>query len=164
MDDHATRMLIEARGRIQDADLLSRNPSRMTDSDAYLRILGFEILLKCALMVSGVKPARHHKYVDLWKNLSPNTPALVLGAARARMPGHADLSDLQNLLTWYQFVFERARYHYELYEGYSLQEQHELGELWVSLGAPTEEAVVQYHPLELECLIYGLEQFIENAA
>ena len=80
------------------------------------------------------------------------------------MPGHADLSELDHLLDSYQFIFTRARYHYELYRGYSLDEQHELGELWRSLGSPPEEAVVQYHPNELRCLIYGLEQFIDTAA
>jgi hypothetical protein len=79
------------------------------------------------------------------------------------MPGHANLSNLDSLLNSYQFVFEKARYHYELFKGYSLEEQRELGELWVSLGSPTEEAIVQYYPSELECLIHGLEQFIQNA-
>ena len=164
MRDHARRMLAEARGRIHDAELLSRHVARKSDADAQLRILGFEILLKCALMVSGIKPARHHKYIELWRQLPTPTQTAILMAARRRMPGHADLSNLDGLLTWYQFIFERARYHYELYEGYSLQEQRELGELWLALGAPTNEAVVQYHPLELECLISGLEQFIEGAA
>jgi hypothetical protein len=164
MRDDATRMLKEARGRINDADLLSKSLSRETDSDAFLRILGFEILLKCALVVTGIKPSRSHKYVQLWRELPSEAQASILLAARARMPGHADLSNLDNLLNWYQFVFEKARYHYELYKGYSLKEQRELGELWVSLGSPTEKAIVQYHPSELECLIHGLEQFIESAA
>jgi hypothetical protein len=80
------------------------------------------------------------------------------------MPGHADLSDVNKLLTWYEFVFVKARYHYELYEGYSRDEMKELGDLWVALGAPTEEAVVQYYPNELACLIHGLDRFLESAA
>jgi hypothetical protein len=127
MHDQATRMLNEARSRIHDADLLSQSLLRETDSDAFLRILGFEILLKCALVVTGIKPARHHKYVQLWRELPSGAQATVLAAAGSRMRGHADLSNLDNLLNWYQFVFEKARYHYELYEGYSLQEQRELG-------------------------------------
>ena len=120
MHDDAARMFKEARGRIHDAALLSQSLSRATDSDAFLRILGFEILLKCALVVGGVKPARNHKYVQLWRELPSDAQASILAGARARMPGHADLSDLDNLLNWYQFVFEKARYHYELYKGYSL--------------------------------------------
>lgn len=164
MNDQATRMLDEARGRIHGADLLSQNLARESDSDAFLRVLGFEILLKCALMLTGAKPARHHKYVQLWRALPADAQASILEAAHLRMPGHANLSDLDNLLNWYQFIFEKARYHYELYEGYTLQEQHELGELWISLGAPDDEAVVQYHPNELGCLIHGLERFIGNSA
>ena len=141
-----------------------RHSLRETDSDALLRILGFEILLKCALLVAGVRAARHHKYVQLWADLPSFAQQRILAAARMRMPGHADLSNLDNLLNWYQFVFEKARYQYELYEGYSLQEQHELGEPWVSLGSPTDEAVVQYYPNELKCLIHGLKHFIEGAA
>ena len=164
MDATVTRMLIEARSRIHDADLLSQHLSRQGDSDALLRILGFEILLKCALVVEGGKPPRHHKYVQLWKLLTPQAQESILLAARSRMPGHADLSDIEKLLTWYQYVFERARYHYELYAGYTREEQRELGDLWVALGAPNDEAIVQYHPNELTCLIYGLEQFIQRAA
>ena len=157
-------MLNEARARIHDADLLSQSLLRATDSDAFLRILGFEILLKCALVVRSIRPPRNHKYVELWRQLPSDAREKILSAAKSRMPGHADLLKLDNLFNWYQFVFERARYHYELYEGYSLDEQRELGELWVALGAPTDEAVVQYYPNELTCLIYGLEHFVENAA
>ena len=164
MNAEATRMLNEARGRIHDADLLSGSLSRTTDSDAFLRILGFEILLKCALVCQGVKPARNHRYVQLWAQLPNDARAKIVSSALSRMPGHADLSGLNKLLTWYEFVFVKARYHYELYEGYTQDEMGELGELWVSLGAPTEEAVVQYYPNELACLIYGLEEFIESAA
>jgi hypothetical protein len=126
--------------------------------------LGFEILLKCALVSEGIKPARKHKYVELWEQIPDSARAKILSLARSRMPGHADLSDINKLLTWYEFVFVKARYHYELYERYSPEEMRELGDLWMSLGAPTEEAVVQYYPNELTCLIYGLDKFLESAA
>jgi hypothetical protein len=48
--------------------------------------------------------------------------------------------------------------------GYTLKEQAELGDFWLALGAPTEEAVVQYYPTELMCLIHGLETYIESVA
>ena len=157
-------MLNEARGRIHDAQLLSQSFSRATDSDAFLRILGFEILLKSALVCQGAKPARNHRYVQLWAQLPHDVRTKILSAALSRMPGHADLSDIDKLLTWYEFIFVKGRYHYELCEGYTEDEMRELGELWVSLGSPTEEAVVQYYPNELTCLIYGLEKFVESAA
>lgn len=163
MQDHVQRMLNEARGRIADADLLGELPARHSDSDAFLRILGFEILLKCALFVSGCKPRRSHKYTELWSQLPSDAKSKIVTAAISRMPGHTDFSNLDRLLYWYQFVFERARYHYELYHNYSLEEQRALGELWLALGSPTEEALVQYYPMELTSLIYGLERYIEDA-
>jgi hypothetical protein len=77
-----------------------------------------------------------------------------LGVAKVRMPGHTDFSNLTKLLKWYQYIFEKARYSYELYD--TFKEQKELGELWEELEAPTHEAVVQYYPQELICLIEGL--------
>jgi hypothetical protein len=78
------------------------------------------------------------------------------------MPGQADLSNLEWLLRNYRFVFERARYFYEFYEGYTLQEQHELGDFWVSLGSPDHEADVQYKPNELASLTEGLLNHIKS--
>ena len=156
-------MLREARARIRDADLLSADLGRDSDSDALLRILGFEILLKCALVVTGTLPAHTHNYAKLWSTLPEASRAKIVADASARMPGVAELEDLDQLLKDYQFVFERARYSYEMYEGYSDQDRHDLGELWVALGATMKEAIVAYHPLELECLNYALERFIEAA-
>ncbi len=163
MIDHARRMLGEALARIHDADLLSQSLSAESNSDAFLRILGFEILLKCAVLISGQQPSKSHKYTVLWNALRIDTRKQIVATANLRMPGHADLSDIEKLLNWYQFIFERARYHYELYEKYTLDEQHQLGELWRELGAPSEEAMVQYYPRELICLIHGLQSFIEAA-
>ena len=160
--DRTSRMLRDARARTYDADLLSQNMLRATDSDALLRILGFEILLKCALHVCGAEVGRHHRYNDLWDSLPADARDSILSTANLRMPGHADLSNLQYLLKWYQFIFEKGRYHYELYEDYSAEEQLELETLWASVGAPTDESIVQYHPNELRCLIHGLEQFVEG--
>ena len=85
----------------------------------------------------------------------------ILRVARERSPGHTDFSDLNKLLHWYQYVFEKARYYYELYEGWTLEEQKDFGKLWEQLGAPKKEAEVQYHPEELFCLIEGLRAYIE---
>lgn len=162
MIDHARRMFNEALDRLSDADLLSRSVRKQSDSDALLRILAFEVLLKCAIHITGKEPARSHVYTMLWGALPGHVRTEVLDVASTRMPGHADLSQLDELLKWYQFIFEKARYHYELYEGYSSDEYRELSQLWEELGAPTHEAVVQYHPTELYCLIEGLKTFIEK--
>ncbi|MBW7933848.1 MAG: hypothetical protein H3C62_09610 [Gemmatimonadaceae bacterium] len=163
MKDRIRRMYGEAMARLADADVLAQSPVSRSDSAALLRILAFEVLLKCALVIAGQEPKNSHNYGKLWRGLPGSVRDEVLAVAKARMPGHADLSNVESLLGWYRFIFEKARYHYELYNGYTAQEQSELGALWLSLGAPTEEAVVQYYPLELECLIAGLRAYVELA-
>jgi hypothetical protein len=154
-------MYNEAMTRLNDADILSRSLETHSDSQSLLRILGFEVLLKCALILCGQIPKKSHLYAKLWRGLPGYAQKEILAVARNRMPGHAGLSDADKLFGWYQFIFERARYHFELYEDYSLEEQRELGRFWEELGAPVDEAVVQYHPSELTCLIDGLRAFIE---
>jgi hypothetical protein len=162
MNDHAKRMYSEANQRIHDADILSQSLYAQSDSAALLRILGFEVLLKCAILLSGEMPRKNHRYADLWNVLPAAVRDDVLVAASLRMPGYTDFSDATKLLKAYQFVFEKARYYYELYEGYTLEEQAEFGQLWEELGAPLDEAHVQYFPHELTCLIHGLKLYIER--
>ena len=162
MPDHIVRMYQEAQDRLHDADILAQSLCARSDSQAIIRILAFEVLLKCALLICGQKPKANHNYQKHWLGLPGYVQKEVLSVASKRMPGHADLSQLEKLLSSYQYIFEKARYHYELYDGYTLDEQRELGEYWVSIGAPVNEAVVQYYPSELQCLTVGLSAFIEN--
>jgi HEPN domain-containing protein len=163
MRDRLVRMCREAKDRLHDAAILAASIDTRSDSQALLRVLAFEVLLKAALLAASGRPPRNvHKYADLWRQLPAPVQAEVLAFARARMAGHTDLSDVEKLLKWFQFVFVNTRYHYELYDGYTLAEQRELGELWENLGAPTEEAIVQYHPLELQCLTEGLLAYVEK--
>ena len=161
MSDDTTRMFNEALSRLSDASVLARSLETASDSSAVLQILGFEVLLKCAIRLSGQIPMKHHDYAKLWLALPGYAQEEILRKAKERSPGRTDFSDLNKLLHWYQFVFEKARYHYEIYEGWTLEEQQELGRLWESLGAPTKEAVVQYHPEELFCLVEALKAYIE---
>lgn len=155
-------MYSHAMMRIKDADVLAESMRSNSDSDSILRVLGFEILLKCAIHLSGQKPSNSHNYVKLWAALPGRVRKEVLVVAESRMPGHADLSDLDFLLNWYRLVFENSRYFYEEYKGYTLEEQKELGECWEARGAPMEEAHIQYFPNELVCLIDGLKSYIES--
>ena len=75
-----------------------------------------------------------------------------------------DFSNIEELLKNYQFVFEKARYYYEFYEGKTLEEQHEIAASWAEKGSPLEKADVRYFPDELECLIYGLSEYIKERA
>ncbi len=154
-------MFEEALSRLNDANVLARSIESVSDSSALLQILGFEILLKCAIRLSGQTPKQHHNYARLWLALPGCAQKEILQKAKGRSPGLTDFSDLDKLLHWYQFVFEKARYHYELYEGWTAEEMSEFGKLWEDLGAPTKEAVVQYHPEELFCLAEALKAYIE---
>lgn len=156
MNDHALRMLRDAEDRLNDASVLAANLDTRSDAASLLRILAFEVLLKCAIVVNGGTPPRSHNYWNLWQSLPKLVQNSVLAVAVDRMPGYADLSNLQWLLGNYRFVFEKARYFYEFYEDYTLQDQSELGNFWISLGAPETEAEVQYKPNELTCLTDGL--------
>ena len=156
-------MLQEAQDRRHDADILGSSLNTRSDSQAFLRVLAFEVLLKAAVLASGAPRAGGHKYTELWGKLPPTAQAEIMAVARERMPGHSDLSNLDKLLGWYQFIFERARYGYELYDGYTPEEVRQLGEYWEELGAPVEEAVLQYYPSELECLTEGLVKYVANA-
>lgn len=160
--EHARRMYDEALRRINDADLLSQSLRAQSDSSAFLRILGFEVLLKTAVLLSGTPPRRTHSYENIWGQLPATDRSEILKAAGGRMTGHADLSDVVRLLRAYQYVFEQGRYFYELYEGWTLEQQREIGEYWESIGAPIEEADVKYYPLELICLIEGLKAYIQK--
>lgn len=164
MDDRVVRMFHEAQDRLHDADVLARSLDTRSDSQAIIRILGFEILLKCVLVLCGQEPKASHNYRKLWLGLPGHVRKKVMAVASERMPGYADLTNLEQKLDWWQFVFERARYHYELYEDYTYKEQSELGELWVSLGTPNHEAVVQYFQCERQCLVAGLTSYVEGAA
>ena len=163
MKDRLARMHQAAKDRLHDADILGASLDTRSDSQSFLRVLAFEVLLKAALLSSCGTIARSHRYRDLWAQLPTEARDKIMVIAAERSPGHADLSNVENLLGWYEYVFERARYPYEIYEGYTPQEVRALGEYWEEIGAPSEEAVVQYHPEELHCLTEGLLAYVEAA-
>ena len=162
MNDHAVRMLRDAEDRLNDATILATSLHTRSDAASLLKILAFEVLLKCAVFTNGGNPPKSHNYLILWQSLPESAQDAILSVAADRMPGHAELSNLEWLLRNYRFVFERARYFYEFYEGYTLQEQSELGEFWVNLGSPDCEADVQYKPNELTCLVEGLLAYVKR--
>jgi hypothetical protein len=163
MRDQLLRMVREAKDRLHDAEILATSLNARSDSPAFLNVLAFEVLLKAAVLVStGSRPGSHN-YRDLWSKLPSSVCDQIVTVAKVRMPGHTDFSNLEKLLGWYRFVFEKARYQYELYDGMTLEEQRALGELWVKRGAPVEEARVQYYPNELFCLTEGLIAYVESA-
>ena len=163
MSDRVRRMLDEAEARIQDAEVLARSLHTASDSQAIIKILALEVLLKAAQLQCTGKFARSHRYIELWDALPSAVQQEVIRSGSIRYSGHADLTNVPKLLCIYEFIFTKVRYHYELYEGYSIAEQQAQGEEWVQRGAPTEEALVQYFPMELSALLFGLVGVIKNA-
>ena len=162
MKDRIARMLAEAKARRHDAAILGASLSTRSDSQAFLRVLAFEVLLKAAVLASGQARAGGHDYKDLWNKLPVTARNEVLDVAKNRMPGHAELADLHRLLSWYKFIFEKARYGYELHDGLTPAQVARKGDAWEARGAPIEEAEIQYYPLELECLTEGLIAYVER--
>ncbi len=163
MNEYVARMLRDAQDRLNDADVLAQSLRAASDSASLLRILALEVLLKAAQLASLGKYKRSHQYSTLWSDLPPPVRASVLAVANQRHPGHSDLSNLDALLRDWEFAFTKGRYYFELYENFTLEQQRELGELWVSLGAPEHESEVRFHPLELQALTEGLVAYIKNA-
>ena len=120
---------------------------------------GFEVLLKCALLLSGATVPKNHDYAALWRRLPAAAQSEIMETARTRSPVHADLSDLYRLFTAYREYFESGRYYYELYV--SAEQEHEEGQRWLERGARAQEARMPLYPEELFCLTGGLRGFIE---
>ena len=98
MSDHAFRMYSEAMGRIHDADILSGALDLQSDSACIIRILGFEVLLKCAALLSlGAIPKFGHNYFGIWEKLPAEASSEIMQVALAHMPGHADLGQMKTL-------------------------------------------------------------------
>lgn len=156
------RMYNEAMERVEDADILAQSLRSDSNSAQIIRVLSLEVLLKAAIVLSGQTPNQHHDYAKHWLALPGYAQKAVLKEAMDRMPGHTDFSDLPKLLKCYEHVFVKARYGYEALANYSDSECSELGEFWLSLGAPSDEALVQYYPLELICLVEGLASYLQS--
>jgi len=156
-------MIGEAENYLHDAGLLEKSFAAQSYAASVLKVLALEILLKAAGLAYIGKYSRTHKYVALWEDLPAQVRGDVLAIGAMRFAGHADLSDVKMLLHDYEFVFTKVRYHYELYEDYSFAEQKELGDYWVELGAPENESIVNFHPMELSAMLHGLQQVIANA-
>jgi len=156
-------MVGEAERYLHDAAILEESFAAESSAASLLKVLALEILLKAAGLVYMGKYSRTHKYVALWEDLPKRVRDDVLSVGAMRFAGHTDLSDVERLLRDFEFAFTKVRYHYELYETYSLAEQKELGDYWVELGAPDNEGIVRFHPMELSAMLHGLQQALASA-
>jgi HEPN domain-containing protein len=147
---------------INDANILQGRLDSISNASAIIRVLAFEILLKCAIYLNNGKLLKGHNYDTLWEKLSTEAKEEIEKTAQERMPAQVDLSNIPNLLKELTDVFMDGRYLYEKNEGMTREEVKIKGQSWVHRGAPLEEADIQYFPEELECLICGLKSHIES--
>ena len=154
-------MYEEACNYIRAAEILVRKIASTGNAAPMLNVLGMEILLKCALRVSGVKYARKHDYYDLWKSLPKQAQLDILEAANQRIPAYVDLDDIEGLMKAYKKIFMKTRYSYEVYEG-NIEDKAKKGKEWVVAGCPLEDADFVFYPEELTCIIYGLTTYLDT--
>jgi hypothetical protein len=68
----------EAVGRLHDANILSKNAGRETDSNYLLELLAFELLLKAAALIHAGKYRKTHNYQQLFESLPGPTREKIL--------------------------------------------------------------------------------------
>ena len=155
-------MYKEAIYRLNDAEILSKNINRQSDSNYLLQLLGFELLLKAAALVHTGRFNENHKYEQLFESLPDNIRDQLMARATHWSQKTLTKPDLQKLLVLYRNNFVRLRYPYEAYKKMNESEYVEYGKLWVELGAPVEEAEFQYYPEELHGLVKALQEEVEK--
>jgi hypothetical protein len=151
MSSHERRVFTEALARLHDADILANSLETQSDAPLLLRVLGFEVLLKCVVLLAGGTPRTNHDYLDHWQMLPPSAQADVLRAAQDFAPARLDAKNVDAVLSACRRVVINDRY-YDRSAGEPQQR---------SLFGMRHKESCPY-PKELECLIYGLRVLIET--
>lgn len=154
-------MYREAKAFLHDSELLSNKlPPAASDANYLLRLLSFELLIKCLSTVLGIQIGKRHNYKDLYSNLPKNIRDEIISNAEQDYSGHADYSDINSLLRTFEEQFVKLRYPYEYYEGLNEEEYKMIGEKWAENGMPLEQAIIRYYPWELKGLIDSLKSIL----
>jgi hypothetical protein len=152
----------EAVGRVNDANILSKNIDRETDSNYLLELLAFELLLKAVALIHTGKYNENHNYQQLFESLPGPMREKILNRSFHWSQKRIEKRELQNLLVLYKNNFIKLRYPFEAYKNMNEGEYIEYGNLWVELGAPVDEAEFQYYPEELYGLSKALQEEVEE--
>ena len=155
-------MYEEAVGRLNDAEILSKNIHRETDSNYLLELLAFEILLKCYAYINIGHHNFRHYYDELYKALPDDKKSTLINLAKERMSTSANYSNIESLFKNLGNHFIVLRYPYEKYEGMSEQEYLALGIKWAEDGAKIEDANFIYYPNELFGLNCALKVLVQK--
>lgn len=152
----------EAMNRLHDADILSKNVTRASDSNYLLELLAFELLLKSIALIHTGRFDESHNYQQIFESLPSDVRVQLRARAAHWSQKNLNKAELQKLLALYRNNFVRLRYPFEAYMKMNESEYLEYGKLWVELGAPVEEAEFQYYPEELYGLVNALQEEVEK--
>lgn len=154
----------EALQLLRDADTLSHAMplGERSNSPYLLRLLGLELLLKFVHESVVRIPDCTHKYEKLFCNLPPELKTRLLSLATERVgPSALDQNHESILQQWGQ-NFIALRYPWERYKALSEEQYLNLGEEWLSKGAPLEEATFRYHPEEMVGFLAALQHVADE--
>ena len=155
-------MYREANAFLHDSELLSNSLNRVSDANYLLRLLSFELFIKCLSSVLGIQIGKRHNYKNLFSNLPKDVRDEIIKNAKQNYAGHVDYSNLDSLLETFEEQFVKLRYPYEYYEGLTEEEYKKKGAEWAENGMPLEQAIIRYYPMELKGLIDALIEILER--
>jgi len=155
-------MWLEANAFLHDSELLSNSLDRLSDANYLLRLLSFELFIKCLSNVLGIQVGKRHNYKDIFSNFPREFRDEILTNAKQNYAGHVDYTDIDSLLETFEEQFIALRYPYEYYEGLTEEEYNKKGEEWEKNGMPLEQATIRYYPMELKGLIDALKDILKR--
>ena len=153
------RMYQQAMDFQYDADLLAGSGQNRSGGEFLLSILALELLLKCALKLSGGNPIHTHNYFELWQNLNQPLRVSLLKKASSRSGWYPDSDDLLEVLTALTEAFIHGRYEYDIHSELNQAEFSKIGKHWD--GNPKTSDYATY-PSERRSLIYALRCHLET--
>jgi HEPN domain-containing protein len=128
-----------------------------------LRLLGFELLLKCLVEAhTGGYPPETHEYQKLFASLPAEVQARVLILARDRIGPSGLDADWVRILSELGRNFVDLRYPYTRYKGLTREQYDRRGTRWIQKGAKIDAAVFRYYPEELVGLLHALNVVCED--
>jgi hypothetical protein len=155
-------MYKEAIIRLDDAEILSKDINRESNSDYLLQLLAFELLLKAVALIHTGRFNQNHNYRQLFESLPGNISDQLMARATHWSEKFLTKREIQELLMLYRNNFVRLRYPFEAYKKMNESEYLDYGNLWVELGTPVEEAEFKYYPKELYGLVKSLQEEVEK--
>lgn len=137
-----------------------------SSSSTLLRILSFEIFLKCSIVIqNGLSLPKGHDYVKLFNTLNPETRACIISVALERClhDSFERLSnDLEKTLNHITHAFTSGRYSYELCFQLTPEEIRNKEIKWEESGSSIDNADYAYLPNETYSLAWALKRHIEE--